>query len=160
MFIVNFLCPLLVFVSYMRFEGVFWMVFVFLSGHVSPGQLKAMIMLMSLEEDLRWPGSSSHMIGFSWWHATSCHLIPGNISFFLWLRVICPSASDEIFLASKRVFKNHHWGLKDFPSEAEIKTNRRMTRRLHRSRWGRPCKLPPLHPADVPGRPVEPPHSL
>ena len=24
----------------------------------------------------RWPGSSSQIIGFSWWQATSCHLIP------------------------------------------------------------------------------------
>ena len=31
---------------------------------------------------LRCPGSSSHMIGFSWWHATSCHLIPFDFKIY------------------------------------------------------------------------------
>ena len=48
----------------------------------------SIILYIFLNDDLffylRWPGSSSHMIGFSWWHATSCHLIPAHHQFIFW----------------------------------------------------------------------------
>ena len=43
------------------------------------------------QRHLKCPGSSSQMIGFSWWHATSCHLIPwrDNIIFsYFFLAII------------------------------------------------------------------------
>ena len=54
------------------------------------------------QRHLKCPGSSSQMIGFSWWHATSCHLIPwrDNIFFsffstYFFLAIIAESAQTE-----------------------------------------------------------------